>query len=261
MNPQLNALRGLARDAKQLDAIAQFLGIANILAGQLRNAFGVGLVELHGNAECDGAHDGELVRGINTFNVKGRVSFGIAQFLRLGEHFAKRQALVAHLGQDEIGCAVDDAGNPFDAICGQAFAQCLDDRNPSRHRRLEGHHDALFLCGSEYFITMRRQQRLVGSHHVLAIGNGFQHKLLGHRVPTDQFDDDVDLRIGDHLVGIGSHGGLAAGDLSCTLQVLVGHLGNDNTATGPTGDFLLIARQHFPGTAADGPYAQQAYID
>ena len=44
------------------------------------------------------------------------VGLGIAQALGLFQHDAEVQALLAHLGEDEIGGAVDDAGDPLDAV-------------------------------------------------------------------------------------------------------------------------------------------------
>jgi hypothetical protein len=132
-----------ARDAQQLDAVAQLLGVLDVGGGQLGDAFDVGLVELHRDAEGDGAHQRGLVRGVHAFDVEGRVGLGIAQALRLLQHHVEVQALVAHLGQDEVGGAVDDAGDPLDAVGRQALAQRLDDGDAAGHRGLEGHHHAL----------------------------------------------------------------------------------------------------------------------
>jgi len=57
-----------------------------------------------------------FVRGVHAFDVEGRIGFGVAQALGFLEHHVKVQALVAHLGQDEVGGAVDDAGDPLE--CG-----------------------------------------------------------------------------------------------------------------------------------------------
>ncbi len=166
-------------DAEQLDAVAELLGVADVFARQLGDAFGVGLVELHRDAEGDRRHDGELVRGVDALDVEGRVGLGIAQPLRLLQRSVERQPLVAHLGQDEIGGAVDDAGDPFDAVGGQALAQRLDDRNAAGHRRLERDHHALFLRRGEDLVAVQGEQRLVGGDDVLAVGDRLQHQLLG----------------------------------------------------------------------------------
>ena len=112
------------------------------------------------------------MRRVHALNVKGWVGFGITQRLRFFEHHVKVQALVAHLGQDEVGRAVDDAGDPLDRIGAQAFAQRLDDGNAAGNRRLESHHNALALGSRKDLGAMHSQQRFVGSHHMLARLNG-----------------------------------------------------------------------------------------
>ena len=86
-----------ARDAEQLDAVAELLGVADVGRLQLGDAFDVRLVELHRHAERDGAHDRRLVRGVDAFDVEGRVGLGIAQALRLLQHGVEVQPLGAHL--------------------------------------------------------------------------------------------------------------------------------------------------------------------
>ncbi|MDT4853606.1 hypothetical protein FQZ97_878770 [compost metagenome] len=115
MHAQLHAVIAAAGDAEQLDAVAQFLGVLDIGGGQLGNAFHVRAVELHRHAERDRAHQRDLVRGIDALDVKRGIGLGVAQLLRFLQDRVEIQALVAHLRQDEVGGAVDDAGDPLDA--------------------------------------------------------------------------------------------------------------------------------------------------
>ena len=138
MHAQLDALGGALGDAQQLDAVAQLLGVADVRRLQLGDAFHVRLVELHRDAEGDGAHDGRLVRGVDAFDVEGRVGLGVAAALRVLQRLLERDALVAHLGQDEVRGAVDDAGDPLDAVGRKALTQRLDDGNAAGHGSLEG---------------------------------------------------------------------------------------------------------------------------
>jgi hypothetical protein len=85
---------------------------------------------------------------------------------------------LARISQDEVGGAVDDAGDPFNAVGGQAFAQRLDDGDATGHGRFKGHHHALVACGGKDLGAVHGQQGLVGGDHVLAGGNGFQHQAL-----------------------------------------------------------------------------------
>lgn len=57
---------------------------------------------------------------IDALDVEGRIGFCIAQPLRLLENGIERQPLAPHFGKNEVRRAVDDPGNPFDVIRGQA---------------------------------------------------------------------------------------------------------------------------------------------
>jgi hypothetical protein len=174
---------------------------------------------------------------------------------------SKVQTLVAHLGQDEIGGAVDDAGNPLDAVGRQPFAQRLDDRNAAGHRRLERHHHPLGGCGSEDLGAMHRQQRLVGRDHVLAGRDGLQHQCLGDAVAADEFDHDVDVGVGNHGACVVHHRDVRAHDGPRARHIQIGHHGDFDAAPGAALDFMLVALEHVERAAAHGAYAQQAYLD
>jgi hypothetical protein len=154
-------LRRALGDAQQLDAVAELLGVADVLRSELGDALDVGLVELHRDAERDGAHDGRLVRRVDAFDVEGRVGLGVAQALGFLQHHVEVEALVAHLGQDEVGGAVDDAGDPLDAVGGEAFAQRLDDRDAAGHRRLEGHHHARWCAAAKISVPCTASSALL----------------------------------------------------------------------------------------------------
>ena len=256
VHAQLDAMLTALGDAQQLDAVAQLLGITDVHRLQRADALDMRLVELHRHAKGDGAHDGRLVGGIDALDVEGGVGFGVAQALRLLEHDAEVEPLRAHLGQDEVGGAVDDAGDPFDAVRGQALAQRLDDRDAAGHGGFERDHHALVAGGGEDLAAMHREQRLVGRHHVLAGGNRLQHQGARDAIAADQLDHDVDRRVVDHQPGIGDHLRPLANDGACTLGVEVGHHRDLDATPGAALDFLLVAMQHLEGAAADGADAQ-----
>ena len=78
MHAQLDAAGRAAGDAEQLDPVAQFLGVTDVLTGEPGDALGVGAVELHRDAEADRGEDGELVRGIDAFDVESRIGLRVA---------------------------------------------------------------------------------------------------------------------------------------------------------------------------------------
>ena len=260
MHAQLDAILGAARDAQQLDAIAELFGVLHVLARQLGDALGVGAVELHRDAEGDRRQDGELVRGVDALDVEGRIGLGVSQFLRLLQDVFKRRTLVAHLGEDEIAGAVDDAGQPLDAVGGEAFAQCLDDGDAARHSRLESDHHALGLRRGEDLVAVFGDQMLVGGDHVLAVGDRLHDQLARRLQPADQLHHDVDLGIVDHVEGVGRHRQVARQGFRL-VEVAHRRAEHADLAPGAAGDLFGIAAQHGERTAADGSQAQQADVD
>ena len=78
----------------------------------------------------------------------------------------------------------------------QVFAQHLDDGNAARSSRFELERDALFFCQQRQGPAMFGQQRLVGGHHMLAIGQRGFDQLASHAfIATDQLH---------HAIGIAS---------------------------------------------------------
>ena len=93
--------------------------------------------EIDLGAERGAGQHGELVRGVDAVDVEAGIGLGIARRLRLGQHGVEVAAGLAHRGQDVVAGAVEDAVEAPHAIADQAFAQCLDDRDAARDRRLE----------------------------------------------------------------------------------------------------------------------------
>ena len=68
-------------------------------------------VERHRPAERQRRQDRQLVRRVDAVDVEARVGLGVAQLLRVGQHFGEFPAALAHLGQDVVAGAVQDAGD------------------------------------------------------------------------------------------------------------------------------------------------------
>ena len=126
MHAQFDAFRRALGDAEQLDAVAELLGVLLMSAeSSLVMPLDVRLVEAHRIAEGDGAHDRQLVRRIDAFDVEGRIGLGVAETLRFLEHGRRSSGPCRAFGEDEVGRPVDDPGDPLDAVGGQPFAQAL----------------------------------------------------------------------------------------------------------------------------------------
>ncbi|MCY1237526.1 hypothetical protein D9M72_502280 [compost metagenome] len=108
---------------------------------------------------------------------------------------------------------------------------------------------------------MHGQQRLVGGDHVLAVLDGLEHQLARDAVAADQFDDDIDVRAADHLVGVADDLHFPVGQFARAFGVEIGHHGNLDAAAGAATNFFLIALEHVERAATDGTDAEQANFD
>ena len=150
--------------------------------------------EIDLGAERGSGQHGELVRGIDAVDVEAGVGLGIARRLRLGQHGLEVAAGLAHRGQDVVAGAVEDAVEAPHAIADQAFAQCLDDRDAARDRRLERQDAALLLGQGRELGAMQGEQRLVGGDDMLARAQRRLHQTTRHAAgAADELDDDVDV--------------------------------------------------------------------
>jgi hypothetical protein len=92
---------------------------------------------------------------------------------------------------------------------------------------------------------------------MLAVLDGAHHQLARRRIAADQLDDDLDVRILDHVEGV-------VADVTDLVQALdqLGAIvarrraGDLEAATGAAGDLARVARQHRHRAAADGSQAQ-----
>ena len=108
---------------------------------------------------------------------------------------------------------------------------------------------------------MHREQRLVGGDDVLAGTDRIEHQRSRDAGAADQFDDDVDARVGDDRARIVDDTRAVADDPPCARDVEIGHQRDLDAAAGPTLNLVLVARQHVESAATDGTDAEQADLD
>jgi hypothetical protein len=263
MDAELDAGLRPPRDAEELDPVTELLRVADVLARELRDALGVDLVELHRDAEGNRRHDRELVRGVDALDVERRIGLGVAARLRALERGGERLALAAHLREDKVRRAVDDPGDPFDPVGGQALAQRLDDRDAATDRALERDHHALRVRGGEDLVAVAREQRLVCGNHMLAVGNRLQDERPRRLDPADELNDDVDvgMREDRRRIARHAHTGGASHELARSLRRLVGDLRDADRPPGTPRDLLGVARKHGPRPEPDRADPEQADLE
>ena len=149
-------------------------------------------------ARGDRRHDRRLGTGVETLDVGGRVTLGVAEALGFGEGGLVGHPLLAHLREDVVRRPVDDSHDPRDRFTAQALAQGPHDRNAPGDGRLEEQVDAGLLGNLEQLDPDVGQQLLVGGDHWLARSERGGDQFAGRFDATDDLDDEVDVRIGDH---------------------------------------------------------------
>ena len=79
-------------DREQLDDVSEVGGRGDVGGGDLRDALAVHVAGDDLRAERDRREDRGLRRGVEALDVGGRVAFGVAERLRLGERVGERRA-------------------------------------------------------------------------------------------------------------------------------------------------------------------------
>ena len=80
----------------------------------------------------------------------------------------------------------------FDPVAREAFAQCLDDRNATSHRRFIGKHNTCPLRRDGKLGAVKRDQGLVRSHNMTTRFDGRRTCITGGSFAApDQFEHDI----------------------------------------------------------------------
>ena len=119
--------------------------------------------------ERDRGDDRRLRAGVEALDVGGGVALGEPERLRLGQRGAVVGALLGHLGEDEVGGAVDDAHHAADRLAAQALAQRADQRDAAGDGGLEQQVDAGVVGGGVQLGADVGEQLLVRGDDRLAV--------------------------------------------------------------------------------------------
>ena len=137
VHPLLDAVLGLQRDAEELDPVSEIIGIADVVARDVLDAFDIDRSHVGNGAEGERRQDRQLVGGVEAADVEGGIGLRVAQPLRFLQHVGELASLARHLGENVVAGPVEDAEYALDAVAGEALAQGFDDGDAAGHRRLE----------------------------------------------------------------------------------------------------------------------------
>ena len=91
---------------------------------------------------------------------------------------------------------------------------------------------------------MHSQQRFIGSHHMLARSNGFEHQRLGNAIAANELNHNINVFVGDHGTGVIDDRHVGPHRCTRALGVQISHHGDFDTPSGAPFNFDLVALQN-----------------
>ena len=261
VDAEVEAVRGAAGGGEHADGVAEVGGVPEVAGAEGADALAVDLVGLDAAVEGEGGEDGELVGGVNAFDVVGGVGFGVAEALGLLEGFCVGCAALGHFGDHVVGSAVDDGAEAAD-IVGLKFAlEDADDGDAAADAGFVAEFDAVSAGKVEESWAVLGHDLFVGGDDGFAGAEGAGDAIGGGGFAADQLDHDVDviaLAEGERVikeVGVGDDAvatrcGVADGDGS-----------NGEVAPGATGEGGSVAAEFVEDAPAHDAEAEQADAD
>ena len=155
-------------DAEQLQREAELLRVGEVVGLDLADALVGDVVEVDRRVESQPGEDRHLRRGVGAADVVGRIGLGVAELLRSREHLGVRGTGARHLGEDEVGGAVDDPEDLGDLGRRQALLDHADHRDDAGDRGLEAKLDTAGAGRLEQLVAVLGDQLLVRGDDVLA---------------------------------------------------------------------------------------------
>jgi hypothetical protein len=234
----------LLGDAQQLDDVAQPAGHGDVVGGDAADSLVVDVAGDDLHAEGDGRDDGRLGTCVEPFDIGRGIALGEPQGLRLGQRDAVVGTVFGHLGQDEVGGAVDDAHDAPDRLAAQALAQRADQWDATSDGGFEQQVDTGAVGCCVQLGADVRQQLLVGGDDRLAVRQRGRDQFSGRLDAADDLDDQIDARVGHHSVRVaGQH---TVGQRHASLAADVAHRHRRDLELQPGSRFdrtLLLAHQ------------------
>jgi hypothetical protein len=248
----MNSVADAARDAEQLNAIAELAREADIIERDVLDTFHQHVLEIRRRAEGEARQDRELVRRVAAADIERRISFGKTEILRFLQHLFEGTLRLLHVGEDIVASAVENAAHRNDTVRDQAFAKCFHDGDATGRRGLEFQCEAAIFGDRGEARTVVGEECLVGGDDMLPRHERCFDKRECHAfAAADQLDDDIRVRL-HQRDGIGDprKSGYVS---SAFLLAVAGRHGDDlELALGTLGQIAAARMQRLQHTAADG---------
>ncbi len=238
-------------DPQQLDDVAEAFGHGDVGGRDPADALVVHVAGDDPRPERDRCHDRCLGAGVEALHIGSGVAFGEAECLGLGQRCAVLRSFLGHLGEDEVGRAVDDPHHTGDGLAAQALAQRTDDGDAAGHGRLEEQIDTGFVADAEQFCSDVGQQLLVGGDDRLTGPQCRRDQFARRFDATDHLDDEVDRRVRHDCVRVASEHPVGQLDIALAAEVAHRHGSDLQAHTGAGLDGRLLRRHQFDEGGTD----------
>src|ERR1035441_7593969 len=107
--------------------------------------------------------------GVDSFDIEGRVSLGISEFLSIFKYMGKIGPFLCHSGQDVVAGSIKDAENCSKVVGRHVSLDGGKDRNATAYGRFVQNFNLIPGCCCVYFGAMNGKKRLVGGNNMLAV--------------------------------------------------------------------------------------------
>ena len=194
MNAQLDPIVAVGyADGQQLDDIAVALGDGDVARRNVANTFSVNFAVVEVTVEGHRGQDGQLIGCVVSIYIGCWIGLGIPKPLGFGQDISEFGAFLVHLGQDEVGGAIDNAQDFFEAVGGQRLTEGVDDWNAATHAGFEVQCHVVFARHGEELGAFLGDELLVGCDDMLAGCKGRLDEHLCRLDAADDFDHDVNV--------------------------------------------------------------------
>ena len=257
---ELQSFRDQLGHCQELDAVAQFAGVAHVghvhrVDARPRDEFPI---DPGGKGQV--SENGQLLRSVAAVDIHGRIGLGVAQPLRLGQGIGIGLAAILHLREDEVAGAVEDSVNRLDLVGHERLVDGRDDRNPAAHGGLEGDRPADAPGAIEKLAAMFRQQGLVRRDDVLAALQDLEHDGAIGLEAADKLHDRLDLRIIEDRRQLGGQKPGRRRNIAGTSQVRIDNPHQFHLSADLAGNAIRVFQQKSCHAGADGPETNNGYF-
>jgi hypothetical protein len=212
--------------------------------------------------EGQGGEDGRLGRGVEALDVGRGVGLRVPQLGGLFQRLAETGAGSVHRREDEVGGAVDDAGDPGDPVAVQRLAQRAQQRDRAGDRRLVVEIGAALGRRVVQRGAVLGEQRLVRRDHALATAQRLDQPGAGRLDAAHHLDHDVDVVALDQAERVGGEQVFLDGKVTALAAEPPDRDADDlQRGADPGRQVVSLMVQQADDFRADGAAAQEGQAD